>query len=415
MLKSYIHSPFVLQNAKLIPDADISRFIHYLEGNGYSPRTTHDYLGAIIHFAHWQYQKSGSPIKVTMIDKVNFVDSHLPNCQCSKAFPRTKNVCAAALSHWIRQVAQINDAEVTLSKDDKLILAFEHYLKEVAGLSSATCLYRCRYAKEFLIWLQKNQLIHLNSLTSEQLSLFICHRATDVSLATTAIIACSLNSFLRFLSAKALCHFKAEFCIPRPKIWHCLPNKKSLSEEDLNCLLNTIDRDGPVGKRDYAITRCLADLGIRTSEVANLTLDDIDWRNKVITVNSGKSRRQHRLPMPVTLMVALIDYITNSRPETQTRHVFVFHRAPLGRAVNVTTIRGVVRRVFLSAGFEPSKSQVHRLRHTIATRLLMNGVPLKTIADILGHQSINTTIRYTHINRQELQSIALPWPGGSTS
>jgi integrase/recombinase XerD len=196
---------------------------------------------------------------------------------------------------------------------------------------------------------------------------------------------------------------------------HCLPDKKSMSKDELHLLLNSIDRGYSVGKRDYAITRCLSDLGIRTSEVANLTLDDIDWRNKVITVNSGKSRRQHKLPIPDTLMEAFIDYLTNGRPITNTRQLFVYHRAPLGKPVKATTVRAVVRRAFSSAGFNSSQSQVHRLRHTMATRLLKNNVPLKTIADVLGHQSIDTTIRYTYVDQDALRTIALPWPGGSKS
>lgn len=416
MLKSYNYSPLLLSEAELIPAASMHIFIQYLEDNGYSPKTIHGYLGAVIHFAHWQHQQAGlCSTEITILDKANFIDLHLPNCQCPKAFPRSKKVCGAALSHWFREVLQFDSTTVDLSDQDKLVLAFEHYLKEVAGLAFATCLYRRRYANEFLTWLHTNQSIHLDSLTVEHLSAYVCFRAKEVSLATTAVIACSLNSFLRFLSVQGLCQFKGSFCIPRPKLLHCLPDKKSLSAEELTLLLNAIGRNYPVGKRDYAMTRCLSDLGIRTSEVANLTLDDIDWRTKVLTVNSGKSRRQHKLPIPDTLMGALIDYIRNGRPETITRHIFVFHRAPFGKPVNTTTIRCAVRRAFARAGFDSSQSQVHRLRHTMATRLLMNEVPLKTIADILGHKSIDTTTRYTYINRKELQSIALPWPGGIES
>ena len=415
MLKSYIHTPQLLMEANLIPESSMNLFIKYLEDNGYSTNTIRSYISAVIHFSYWQHQQFGTNTTVTMLNKFNFINLHLPKCQCSKTFTRHKNICSAALSHWLRQVMEINVVDVNLSKSDKIIQEFEHYLKKIAGLSSATCLYRCRYAKEFLIWTHHDQLIPLDSLTAEHLSTFICYRATKVSLASIAVIACSLNSFLRFLTSQGQCHFNIAFCVPRPKLLYCLPDKKSLSEEELNLLLTAIDRNCPFGKRDYAITRCLTDLGIRTSEVANITLDDIDWRNKTILINSGKSRRQHKLPITATLMEALIDYIRNGRPKTQTRHVFVFHRAPLGRPVNVTTIRSVVRRAFANAGFEPSQSQVHRLRHTMATRLLMSKVPLKTIADILGHKSIETTTRYTHINLKELQFIASEWPRGTES
>ena len=415
MLRLYIKSPQILLAAQYIPDASLRSFILYLEDNGYATKTIHDYLIAVIHFALWQHQLDHSCTNILPDDKAQFIDLHLPNCQCPEGFSSHKKTHAAALSHWLREVVQCDEASADLSEQDKLVMRFDHYLRDIAGLSPATCSYRCRYASEFLAWTHTQQSIPLDSLTTEHLSSFICLRATQVSLATTAVIACSLNSFLRFLSAQGFCRFKAALCIPRPKLLYSLPGKQALSTDELNRLLNAIDRDYPVGKRDYAITRCLSDLGLRTADVAKLTLENIDWRNKVITMDPGKSHRQHKLPIPDTLMDALIDYVTNARPQTQTRHIFVYHRAPFGQPVNPSTVRGVVRRAFTKAGFEPSQSQVHRLRHTMATRLLDSGVSLKIIADVLGHQCIDTTTRYTYINRQALQSIALPWPGGIAS
>jgi site-specific recombinase XerD len=108
-----------------------------------------------------------------------------------------------------------------------------------------------------------------------------------------------------------------------------------------------------------------------------------------------------------------MDYVLHARPETISKHLFVHHRAPLGRGIKVTTVRAVVRRIFFKAGFTPEQSQVHRLRHAMATRLLTNKVPLKTIADVLGHQSINTTLRYTYVDKTSLAIIAMPWPNMS--
>jgi integrase/recombinase XerD len=238
-------------------------------------------------------------------------------------------------------------------------------------------------------------------------------RATQVSLVTTAGIACSLNSFIRFLSARGYCEFAAGTRVPRPKLLHRTPSNKSLTTAELSSLLDCIDRAKPSGKRDYAITRCLIDLGLRTSEVANIYLSDIDWRASQLTLNIGKTRRQLVFPMCEPLLGAFMDYVLYARPVTAAKHFFVHHRAPLGRSIKATTVRQVVRRVFLKAGFTPEQSQIHRLRHAMATRLLTNQVPLKTIADVLGHQSINTTLRYTYVDKTSLATIAMPWPNVS--
>jgi integrase/recombinase XerD len=235
-------------------------------------------------------------------------------------------------------------------------------------------------------------------------------RIKQVSLVTAAGIACSLNSFIRFLSARGYCKFATGTRVPRPKLVHRTPSNKSLTTAELSSLLNCIDRTQSSGKRDYAITRCLIDLGLRTSEVANIHLADIDWRASQLTLYTGKTRRQLVYLMCKPLLDALMDYALHARPKTEAKHLFVYHRAPLGRSIKATTVRCVVRRVFDRAGFTPQQSQVHRLRHAMATRLMANKVPLKTIADVLGHQSINTTLRYTYVDKISLATIAMPWP-----
>lgn len=201
-----------------------------------------------------------------------------------------------------------------------------------------------------------------------------------MSLVTTARAAGSINVFLRFLSAQGYYLFNQEFRAPRPKLLNLLPDKKSMSDHELQVLPNCIDLSYPVGKRDYAMMQCLADLGIRTSEVASLTIDNIDWRNMIMEVNPGKTRRQHKLPMHSTLMEALVDYLTNGRPATNTRRVFVYHRAPLSRPVKTSTVRGVIRRAFLHAGFDAAQSQAHRPRHTMATRLLTSNTLISSLS-----------------------------------
>jgi len=411
MINSYIHSQVLLSEAQHIPITSLNNYICYLNHHGYSQSTIPMYLKAIIHCSSYLKQQECSIIDITVHDKATFLGSHLPICQCPKVFSRCKNSIAAALSIWLKLLDKERATDRKLSTDENLVQEYDNYLKNVAGLSPATRVYRRRYAIEFITWFSSNKYQQqLGSLTSDDLFEYICHRATQISLASTSVVASSLRSFIRFLSTGGICQFIGQIYIPHPKLQFTLPPKKSLSSDELRRLFQAVDRETTSGKRDYAIIRCLADLGMRTNDVAKICLNDIDWRNKTIILNPGKSRRQHKLPLPKSLLWALVDYISSARPVTQSRHVFVYHRAPLGHSVKSSTIRGAVRRIFEKAGFKSAQSQVHRLRHTMATRLLMNNTPLKTISDVLGHQSINTTIRYTYINDNELKMIALPWP-----
>ncbi len=300
------------------------------------------------------------------------------------------------------------------NEQNKLVVKYDHYLDEIVGLSPATRLYRRRYATEFLKWFLAPQTTTLNKLTFIDVSSYIIQRSTEVSLESTSVIACSLNSFIRFLSTQGLCSLSPCLYVPHPKLQHKTLDNKTLSIEEINLLFQSINQETSIGQRDFAIMHCLTALGLRTSEVAGLKLRDIDWHNKVITINSTKLKRQQKLPVPRALMSSLISYIVMARPESNSSFVFVYHQKPLGQPITASTVRSVARRAFARAGFPASQSQVHRIRHTVATQLLANNVPLKVIADILGHQCIDTTTRYTFINQKELLSIALPWPEGDT-
>jgi integrase/recombinase XerD len=411
MLNSYIHCPDLIKEAEYIPNGSLQLYIHNLEQNGYTQDSIHQYVGAVLHFSRFLRQKEVSCANARQGDKTEFINFHLNTCKCPNGFPRSKKSNAAALSHWLRLIGHEPDTPMSIYKQDERVDAFDRYLNEVAGLSSATRLYRCRYASEFLQWLSHQCSIELKSLTFGDLSSYITLRSADVSLQTTASIAYSLNSFLRFLSMQGSCSLNVTLCVPHPKLLYSFPSKQYLSTKEISRLLYSVDRDYPAGKRDFAIMRCLIDLGLRTSEVAGLKMRDINWRNDTLTLSCVKLRRQRKLPVPEGLKLALVDYITHARPETQAPFIFVYHRAPLGQPVKVSTIRGVARRAFTRAGFPSSQSQVHRLRYSMTSQLLSNGVPLKTIADVLGHQSIDTTKRYIFINPKELSAIALPWPG----
>lgn len=415
MINQYIKSPLLLTESQFIPTDNIQIFLGYLTDNGYVSTSISQYIAVVIHFSWWQRRRGRDCIQISIRDKTDFITQHLPDCQCPRSFPRSKKGVAAALSHWLRLAEQYNDLPTQVSDHDNLIDPYDCYLKGVVGLSSQTREYRRRYAREFLTWVAENPAIQLDTLAFEQLSSFISHRADTVSLASLTVITCSLNCFLRFLSVQGRCPVGVDICVPHPKSMISLPVCKHLSEEELNRVLTAIDRGNPSGKRDYAIIRCLSDLGMRAGEVSMLNLDNIDWHNKVLTLTCSKQRNQRKLPMPDGLMAALVDYMTAGRPDTKTRFIFVYHRAPLGMPVKQSTICGVVKRVFTKAGISPSHGQSHSLRHMLASRLLENEVPLKIIADVLGHQCIETTIRYTWVDRNMLQSVALPWPERKTS
>ena len=169
----------------------------------------------------------------------------------------------------------------------------------------------------------------------------------------------------------------------------------------------------PRRQRDYAIGRCLVDLGLRSCEVAALRLDDIDWKNGSLTVRVGKSHRADVLPLPPVTGRAIANYLHKARPTTESRTVFVRHRAPLDVPVDASVIRSVVRQAAARSGLVGRLHGPHRLRHSAATRMLQGGATLKMIADVLRHRSVDTTAIYAKVDLTRLSAIAQPWPGGA--
>jgi site-specific recombinase XerD len=112
--------------------------------------------------------------------------------------------------------------------------------------------------------------------------------------------------------------------------------------------------------------------------------------------------------MPDKLAKALAIYLKQARPHTNSRALFVQHKHYVGRPLSTRSVRDLISRAFERCGI--AARGAHILRHTWATYAHRRGASLKLIADILGHSSLQTTLRYAHVNLDELRQAALPWP-----
>ena len=156
------------------------------------------------------------------------------------------------------------------------------------------------------------------------------------------------------------------------------------------------------------MTRCLLDLGLRAGEVAGLHLEDVDWRAATLTIHATKTHRSRVLPLPTGLGRALVSYL-HVRPITVHRHLFVRIGVLHGDPVTASVVRSAVRLGYQRAGLPPTYTGTHRLRHSAATQLVSGGASLKVVADILGHQSLDSTAIYTKVDLPRLRCVALPW------
>ena len=153
-------------------------------------------------------------------------------------------------------------------------------------------------------------------------------------------------------------------------------------------------------------------LGLRASEVANLRLDDLDWRGGQLTVR-GKGARVDQLPLPVDVGEAIAGYLRRGRPRAPAvREVFLRVPSPqvgLTRGGVTAIVAGAARRAGIGV------VRAHRLRHTAASDMLRAGAPLAEIGQVLRHRSPGSTAAYARVDVDRLRTIARPWPTGEVS
>src|SRR5574337_182738 len=218
----------------------------------------------------------------------------------------------------------------------------------------------------------------------------------------------ALASLLRFLYVSGT--IPTNLAAALPKIaGHRPALAPAVSEDEFRRMLASCDRSSDVGLRDYAILTALWRLGLRRGEVANLTVDDIDWRRGEITVR-GKGNRHELVPLPGDVGETIAAYLRDGhrRVPPGCRALFVKVRAPEGALTGIA-VGDVTTRVSRRAGL-PAIS-AHRFRRGTATQLVLHGAPWSEIAQLMRHRTLAVTRSYTAIDAVLTGELARPWPG----
>ncbi len=183
-----------------------------------------------------------------------------------------------------------------------------------------------------------------------------------------------------------------------PKIRRSLP--KYLTLEESTALLKAVS--GPNQKRDFAILMLFLNCGIRRSELVGLNLTDVyDDRIRVV----GKGNKKLKDYMGSSCRKAIDEYLVERNKIVLSDNRALFGSRDKNR-ISVTAVHRLVKKHLLEAGLDSTQFSAHKLRHTAATLMLSNGVDLKTLQEVLGHENLNTTQIYTHVESTELKIAA---------
>jgi site-specific recombinase XerC len=294
---------------------------------------------------------------------------------------------------------------------DVLVDQFRVWLAEERGLSPATVCCYGKQARTFLRQLPEPLDTVLPQLDSGQVTSFVLDYCRGRNTWSAQAMVTSVRALLRFLHVAGKVPVPLAAAVPSVAGWQLASLPRGLDPAVVQRLLDSCDRDTAVGRRDYAILTMLARLGLRGAEVAGLRLGDLDWHGGEITVR-GKGNRIDRLPLPVDVGEALVEYLTKDRTACDAVTVFCTIRAP-HRPLSTAAIRLTMRRASRRAGLP--RTGAHRLRHTLATEMLRAGASLPEVGQVLRHRSLLSTAIYAKVDDNALRVLARPWPGGDRS
>ncbi len=184
------------------------------------------------------------------------------------------------------------------------------------------------------------------------------------------------------------------------------------SKDEIERLLASVDRNNPVGKRDYAILILAARLGIRSGDIVNLQFENFLWEKNEIHFVQQKTGQMQTLPLPNDVGEAIIEYLRNGRPVSEEKYIFLKANAPY-TALNASTLHPIMKKYAQRAHLKndpPRKFGLHAFRHSLASNLLNKEIPLPIISEILGHQKTETTTVYAKVDTNSLRKCALDLP-----
>ncbi len=300
--------------------------------------------------------------------------------------------------------------------DYPMLAGYLQHLRVIRGLEPKTCEGLVLTARRMRAWQREHladtplsELTAVHVLTMTRDVLAGC-RSDSARSSTTAY----MRSFLRYLHwANLNAQNLAQF-VPRTPCRRQVHVTPRLSWKNVRRAIDAIEPTTPSGIRDRAVMLVLATTGVRNKELRQLELEDIRWRAGELVLRHTKGHRDRVVPLLEEAGAALAEYVLHARPPTADRRIFLSLVAPIRAFTNSSSVSRIVRTRLQRAGVPIQRGGAHLLRHSLATRLVEARCPVKEVADLLGHQHIDTTSFYVKVAVPQLGDVALPFPGGES-
>lgn len=391
--------------------ATVERYRQFLKAHGYCDSTIALYIRNISDIQ--EPSISDSPALLA-----DFVDKSLLQKKNTLSNSNFKSARAALMQFFFMITGtRFKDFRKTLYPKDQyepLMERFSDYCSEFLHLSDPVVLASIRDVRSFLITVAPDiEEVSWSMITAKDIVKFLGNECSNLCPASVGVTVTAIRRFFRFL--------RHNDEIVHPSVLNLPLSTPNWSKNSsLPVVLSAEDRikldayefpESRTGYRDRAILYCFTELGLRCCEVAGLYLADIKWNQGTIVIRKTKTRFARELPISEKLGSALEDYVIHNRPRDLGSPLFFkYSSAHILLPATTESIRGVIRRIFAKTGITGWHVGTHALRRSVGSDLYAAGNGLKTVADLLGHNSVSATKAYVRIDIDSLRKVVSPWP-----
>lgn len=396
----------------------IQPYLTWMAERGYAKTTMAYNLYLLSSFSDYLADRGINTIEEIPAHVSSFVHRRV---QKSKRKGRTKDPrrLAKEVTHYIKSFLRFLETtgeiepspappSVLDSSLQKTLTDFVSFYRTERGLAEPTIVLYSVYVRRFLAHVQTLGVLPCSQWNRQTLYDYLSKEGMRVGRRGMNCVCSALRSLFRFLQvqgqslAPGLCTF------PRPRIYSQESLPRFLYADQVQRVLESVDRTTRSGIRDYAILVLLVAYGMRAAEVARLTLDDLDWVGGKIHLKDRKTRRSDMFPLSAPAGEAIIEYLRKGRPQTGLRQLFFSLPAPIRPLRSGKPVTRIAKKYLLASGIPlPDRPGAHLFRYSLARRLLAGGTPYKVIGDFLGHFRASSTSVYLKVDMEGLAQVVL--------
>ena len=413
MLERYFKQPSTLDRLRASWIAvPLEQYVIWLAERGHSDKTVWHRVPVLMRFGDFARTRGAT----CLADLPDHVDAFIQACARDRRKP---GMTDKRLAEWCRELSgPVNQmlhvaipGYAPRQRSERLPFeesapGFFTYLAEERGLRPHTLDFYKAHMRRFETYLHRVEVTALADLSPVVLGGFIADCSTTLCKDSLKGVTCDLRIFLRYLHREGIVRKNLASVVESPMAYRLAKVPRSITWAEVSGLLDGVDRRTGVGKRDYAILLLLVTYGLRSREVAHLTLDDIDWRAERLRVPERKAGHSTAYPLSAIVGDAMLAYLREGRPASSDRHVFLSAGVPF-RPMTHNSVSTRATHYLKKAGITVPRPGSHTLRHTCVQRLVDTDFSLKTIGDYVGHRSAASTEVYTKVAIEALREVAL--------